>query len=87
MRKITGHTMRSVPVRDDQGNETTKQVVHSVDYIDHQGSVHGLVFHPHGTDVSGDAESSPRVVGVDVPYFEFETPEAAVVAYEHGEIE
>lgn len=93
MRRILEHEMRTTTVRDAEGNETPRDEVARVNFIDHNGALHGLVFHPLGTDVSGEEEDTPRIVGEHVyedgttmRHYSFPTPEEAVAAYENGEV-
>lgn len=86
MRQILDHTMREESYEDAERGVITKQVVHTVNYIDHSGALHGLVFHPVGENVAGDEESEPRIVGDAVPHYSFTDPKAAVDAYENGEV-
>lgn len=91
--RIVGHTMRPVVVEDEQGNKQHTEVVHTVDFIDNNNSLHGLTFEPAGTDVSGSAELHPRIVGEhtyedgsEMVEHNFATPEEAVEAYESGRL-
>ena len=86
MRRILDHTTHTVTADDGAGGTTQREVVHTVNYIDHADALKGLVFHAPGTDVAGESEEAPRIVGQDVPFYAFDTPEEAVTAYEHGEV-
>jgi hypothetical protein len=86
VRQILDHTTHTVTVEDEAGQPVAQETVHTVNYIDHTGALKGLTFPAPGTDISGDAEEAPRIVGQDVQAYTFATPEEAVVAYEHGEV-
>lgn len=86
MRRILDHSTREQRHTDADGNEQTREVVHHVNYVDDAGALHGLTFHPAGTNVAGEAETEPRLVGEHVPEYVFSDPEEAVEAYERGKI-
>lgn len=78
--------MQTVTATAEDGTETKKDVVSTVNYIDHSGALKGLTFPPAGTALETGDDGDPRIVGQDVPVYEFDTPEAAVTAYEHGQV-
>jgi hypothetical protein len=86
MLRILSSTTRSARTTNEYGDETQQDVIASVTYVDHAGAAHTLTFHPKGTDVSGDAEDIPRIVGDHVPEFTFHDAREAVNAYETGEV-
>lgn len=86
MRRILDSTTRKVTVPLEGGGEQAVDEVASVTFEDHVGAVHTLIFHPPGTEVSGDAEEAKRVVGEDLPHYRFATAEEAVDAYENGKV-
>jgi hypothetical protein len=61
--------------------------VDSVTFVNVNGAVQTLTFHKKGVDVAGEAEDSPRIVGEDVPVFNFKTAREAVTAAQNGELE
>lgn len=94
MAKILATTTRDevhdVTSTDESGfskTEPTKvSLVTSVTFHDYQGTPHTLTFHPKGTIVSGADEPALRVVGEDVPYYEYDDPEKAVQDYLDGKV-
>jgi hypothetical protein len=81
---------RSVKQEDERGVvrevEDVVHLVESVTFQDVLGAVHTLTFHPEGTNVAGEAESNPRIVGKDVPYHEFLDAAEAVEAFLDGKL-
>jgi hypothetical protein len=75
-----------VKVRADDGTESTADVLKSVTFTDFAGAAHTLTFHPEGTDVSGEAEDVPRVVGEDVKHFHYTDPDDAIADYMSGKV-
>ena len=59
----------------------------SVTFINERGAVSTLQFHPEGTELPGHTDDTPRVVGDQVPVFDFKDAREAVTAYENGEVE
>lgn len=86
MSKITASKMVPHKITDDDGNTSVAEYVGSVTFTDILGAEHTLVFHPGGTDVSGEAEDESRIVGEDVPEHLFTDPRDAVTAFERGEV-
>lgn len=86
MRRILDSELRSATVHTEDQGDVQRDEVASVTFEDHVGGLHTLVFHPPGTNVAGEAENEPRIVGEHVPHYSFATPDEAVDAYENGRI-
>lgn len=86
MRQILDHTTQTVTVTNEDGSESQQEQLRTVNFIDHQGSLHGLVFHAPGTNVAGELEDTPRIVGQDIPHHAYTSPEQAVDDYENGRL-
>lgn len=85
MKRILDHRTEPTTVQTKSGDKTVDQV-REVTYIDDNGAVHTLTFHPAGTNVAGEAEGGNRIVGEDTPHYGFTDPREAVNAYENGEV-
>jgi len=86
MSQILSSTTAERETTSDSGRKSKSEVVTSVTFVDDKGAVHTLTFLPEGTDVAGEEEASPRIVGEHIPSHTFKDAREAVTAYERGEI-